>query len=100
MGAGDQDLIGVLWFGVPLVQSNVLGVPWLLAAVLALLAVHEALAPLSSFIGLGQSQAARNRINQLLPMEHTQPVATEEKARLQRLFSCKPSNLAHASLGH
>lgn len=88
-------LIGVLWFGVPLVQSNALSVPWLLAAVLALLGVHEALAPLAgSFIGLGQSQAARNRINQLRPMEHTQPVATEEKARPTAPFQLQTEQLS------
>ncbi|MDY0248740.1 MAG: thiol reductant ABC exporter subunit CydC [Pseudomonas sp.] len=58
----------VLWVGVGLAQSEVVSVPWLLAAALALLGVHEALVPLAgSFIGLGQSQAARDRINQLVP---------------------------------
>jgi len=57
----------LLWFGVPLVSANLINVPWLLAAALALLGIHEALVPLAgSFIGLGQSQAARDRINQLM----------------------------------
>ena len=47
-----------------------------------------------SFIGLGQSQAARNRINQLLPMEHTQPVATEEKARPTAPFQLQTEQLS------
>lgn len=57
----------LLWFGVPLVSASLINVPWLLAAALALLGIHEALVPLAgSFIGLGQSQAARDRINQLM----------------------------------
>jgi len=60
----------VLWVGVPLVAAGVINVPWLLAAALALLGIHEALVPLAgSFIGLGQSQAARDRINQLMELE-------------------------------
>lgn len=65
----------LLWFGVPLVAENLINVPWLLAAALALLGIHEALVPLAgSFIGLGQSQAARDRINQLMQVDlATQP---------------------------
>ncbi|NLC99878.1 MAG: thiol reductant ABC exporter subunit CydC [Gammaproteobacteria bacterium] len=60
----------VLWVGVPLVAAGTITVPWLLAAALALLGIHEALVPLAgSFIGLGQSQAARDRINQLMELE-------------------------------
>ena len=60
----------LLWFGVPLVAADLINVPWLLAAALALLGIHEALVPLAgSFIGLGQSQAARDRINQLMQLD-------------------------------
>lgn len=60
----------VLWVGVPLVAAQTISVPWLLAASLALLGIHEALTPLAgSFIGLGHSQAARDRINQLMELQ-------------------------------
>lgn len=63
---------GLLWVGVFLVNATLISVPWLLAAALALLGIHEALAPLaSSFIGLGQSQAARDRINQLIQAQES-----------------------------
>ena len=68
----------VVWFGVGLVANDAVSVPWLLAAALALLGVHEALVPLAgSFIGLGQSQAARDRINQLMPL-HTASIDSTE----------------------
>lgn len=88
-------LICVLWFGVDLVQSNLVSVPWLLAAVLALLGVHEALVPLAgSFIGLGQSQAARDRINQLMPVNQAQTIATEDKARPTAPFHLQTEQLS------
>lgn len=60
----------LLWVGVPAVSASLISVPWLLAAALALLGIHEALVPLAgSFIGLGQSQAARDRINQLMQLD-------------------------------
>lgn len=66
----------ILWFGVPLVETSSISVPWLLAAALGLLGIHEALIPLAgSFIGLGQSQAARDRINHLMQL-HEQPSST------------------------
>ena len=47
----------VLWVGVPLIAAGTITVPWLLAAALALLGIHEALVPLAgSFIGLGQDR--------------------------------------------
>ena len=88
-------LICVLWFGVDLVQSNLVSVPWLLAAALALLGVHEALVPLAgSFIGLGQSQAARDRINQLMPINKAQPAETEDKARPAAPFHLQTEQLS------
>lgn len=88
-------LICVLWFGVDLVQSNLVSVPWLLAAALALLGVHEALVPLAgSFIGLGQSQAARDRINQLMPINQAQPIETDDKARPAAPFHLQTEQLS------
>ena len=88
-------LICVLWFGVDLVQSNLVSVPWLLAAALALLGVHEALVPLAgSFIGLGQSQAARDRINQLMPVNQAQPIETDGKARPAAPFHLQTEQLS------
>lgn len=72
----------VLWTGISLVSANLISVPWLLAAALALLGIHEALVPLAgSFIGLGQSQAARDRINQLMQLEARQAVAPSSVAK-------------------
>ncbi|MGI5308364.1 thiol reductant ABC exporter subunit CydC [Rheinheimera sp. WS51] len=59
-------LVGLLWQGIILVAAAKLTVPLLLAAVLALWALSEALTPLcQSFIALGLSMAARDRLNQL-----------------------------------
>lgn len=69
----------LLWAGVPLVATGAISVPWLLAAALALLGIHEALVPLAgSFIGLGQSQAARDRINQLMELESLASASSTE----------------------
>ena len=93
---------GVLWVGVPLVSATLINVPWLLAAALALLGIHEALVPLaSSFIGLGHSQAARDRINQLMQISDT-PAPAETQAprptapfrlQTQQLSACLPGAL-------
>lgn len=70
----------LLWVGVPAVSASLISVPWLLAAALALLGIHEALVPLAgSFIGLGQSQAARDRINQLMQLD-TLPSASAQQS--------------------
>lgn len=59
-------MLSMLWFGWPLIASEALGVPLLLAALLAVLGLNEALLPLAgSFIALGLSQAARDRLNAL-----------------------------------
>jgi ATP-binding cassette subfamily C protein CydC len=59
-------LLSLLWQGSALVADNLLSVPLLLAAMLALWALHEALLPLcQSFIALGLSSAARDRLNRL-----------------------------------
>ena len=69
----------LLWAGVPLVATGANSVPSLLAAALALLGIHEALVPLAgSFIGLGQSQAARDRINQLMELESLASASSTE----------------------
>lgn len=59
-------LLALLWQGSALVANNLLSVPLLLAAMLALWALHEVLLPLcQSFIALGLSSAARDRLNRL-----------------------------------
>lgn len=69
----------LLWVGVPLVSAELINVPWLLASALALLGINEALLPLAgSFIGLGQSQAARDRINQLMQLNTAPPVVSTD----------------------
>ncbi|MBA6420692.1 amino acid ABC transporter ATP-binding/permease protein [Pseudomonas sp. 5Ae-yellow] len=71
IAAGQQlglslSLLGMLWQGGLLVQAGELSLPLLLAAVLGLLGLTEVLLPLAqSFIALGLSQAARDRLNQL-----------------------------------
>ena len=69
-------LLAVLWQGHALLQAGELGVPWLLAALLSVMGLVEALLPLAaSFISLGFSQAARDRLNQLTAAE-TDPAST------------------------
>lgn len=59
-------LLMLIWQSIPLVQQQQLSVPFALAACLALLALNEILPPLChSFVALGFSLAARNRLNQL-----------------------------------
>lgn len=73
-------MLALLWQSLLLIAAGELTVPWTLAAGLALLAMNEVLAPLcNSFIALGFSQAARDRLNALThsaaPAEHnTKPV--------------------------
>ena len=68
-------LLLMLWLGWPLVTAEAVSVPLLLAAVLALLGVNEALLPLAgSFVALGLSQAARDRVNTLASVEAAQVV--------------------------
>lgn len=63
-------LLMLIWQSIPLVQQQQLSVPFALAACLALLALNEILPPLChSFVALGFSLAARDRLNQLV----TQP---------------------------
>ena len=59
-------LLLLLWQGAQLLAAQALTVPLLLAAALALWALYEVMLPLcQSFIALGMSLAARNRLNQL-----------------------------------
>lgn len=56
----------IIWQGLPLVQTGILSVPLLLALVLAVFGLNEALTPLTTqFMALGFSHAARNRLNAL-----------------------------------
>jgi len=86
----------VLWSGITLVTAELISVPWLLAAALALLGIHEALVPLAgSFIGLGQSQAARDRINQLMQLESIETTPERaEKPRPQAPFHLQTQQLS------
>lgn len=71
-------LLAMLWQALPLVVEQELGLAWLVAALLAYLACYEILAPLTaSFMALGLSQAARDRLNQLVAGQ------VEEKSPLQ-----------------
>ena len=59
-------LLLILWQGWPLLSGGELSVPLLLAVILGLLGLNEALLPLAgSFVALGLSQAARDRVNAL-----------------------------------
>lgn len=59
-------LLALLWQGSVLVNHAALSVPLLLSALLALWALNEALLPLcQSFMALGLSMSARDRLNQL-----------------------------------
>lgn len=61
-----MSIVGVLWQAESLLAASHLTLPMLLAAVLAILALGEILAPLtSSFLALGASLAARDRLNAL-----------------------------------
>lgn len=87
----------VLWVGAPLVSAELISVPWLLASALALLGIHEALVPLAgSFIGLGQSQAARDRINQLMQLNTAQTAVSTaaDKPRPIAPFHLQTVNLS------
>lgn len=54
----------LLWQAPALLAAEALNVPWLLAALLAVLGLNEAMLPLAgSFVSLGLSQAARDRLN-------------------------------------
>lgn len=54
----------LLWQAPALLATEALNVPWLLAALLAVLGLNEAMLPLAgSFVSLGLSQAARDRLN-------------------------------------
>lgn len=59
-------LLALLWQGWPLISEAAVSVPLLLAVLLTLLGLSEALLPLAgSFVALGLSQAARDRLNSL-----------------------------------
>lgn len=59
-------LLLMLWTAIPLLEQQQIQLPWLVAGLLAYLGFYEVLAPLTaSFIALGLSQAARDRLNQL-----------------------------------
>lgn len=74
--------------GLILVAADQIGAPWLVAAVLALLALPEALVPIAtSFIALGQARGAQQRLRQLeqLPTQAHGQQKAQGPARLQAL---------------
>ena len=78
----------LLWTGLLLVEQQVISLPWMLAPLLALFGLNEALLPLAaSFISLGESQAARDRLNQLRATDQNQSAATEPATANQELSS-------------
>jgi len=96
-------LLAVLWQALPLLQQQQLGMPWLVAALLTYLACYEILSPLTaSFMALGLSQAARDRLNQLMENQveeeiSFQPKSAELKLQLHKLeiqrAAIKPINI-------
>lgn len=84
-------LVMLLWQGWPLLAEGAVSVPLLLAAALALLGLSEALTPLAgSFMALGLSQAARDRINGLGDAAEVETARPEPQA---------PFTLSWAGLG-
>lgn len=91
----------MLWVAGPLLISGQLQLPWLVAALLAYLGFYEVVAPLTaSFIALGLSQAARDRLNQLGRTQAPEsaglsPLAQTEQRTTQ--LSLQQLEVTHAS---
>ncbi len=84
----------MLWVAQPLLVSGELQLPWLVAALLAYLGFYEIVAPLTaSFIALGLSQAARDRLNQLGSTDSSQPSLQLDTAPVLHLAGLQ---VAHA----
>lgn len=92
-------LLALLWQGSTLVADNRLTVPLLLAAMLALWALHEVLLPLChSFIALGLSSAARDRLNQLTDVSTPKQFNKPEPATPLSLNVCQLSARQNGAL--
>ena len=92
-------LLALLWQGSTLVADNRLTVPLLLAAMLALWALHEVLLPLcQSFIALGLSSAARDRLNQLTDVSTPKQFNKPEPATPLSLNVCQLSARQNGAL--
>jgi ATP-binding cassette subfamily C protein CydC len=92
-------LLALLWQGSMLVADNRLTVPLLLAAMLALWALHEVLLPLcQSFIALGLSMAARDRLNQLTYVSMPKQLGKPEPAAPLSLNVCQLSARQNGAL--
>lgn len=75
-------LLAMLWVSPSLLTEQQLELPWLVAALLAYLGFYEILAPLTaSFMALGLSQAARDRLNRLgnRPQNAQEPLTLADK---------------------
>ncbi len=87
-GALGLAIVAVLWWGAPLLLApeaadSRLTVALLLAAVLALLGLGEILAPLAgSFVSLGASLAARDRLNALVAGPPGEPASARAPAEV------------------
>ncbi|MGP9765073.1 thiol reductant ABC exporter subunit CydC [Halomonas sp. AOP13-D3-9] len=80
-------IVGVLWQAEGLLAASHLTVPMLLAAVLAILALGEILAPLAnSFLALGASLAARNCLNALTQVPPKTAQTTIEESQTSPLI--------------
>lgn len=89
-------LLAQLWVGLSLLETGALSLPWLVAALLALLAFFELLAPLAaSALALGLSQAARDRLNQLVeqPLWSVARSPLPQRLRLQGVSARHPGSL-------
>lgn len=85
----------MLWVAQPLLLQHQLDLPWLVAALLAYLGFYEIVAPLTaSFIALGLSQAARDRINPLNQGEavHTAPLPLHNRPLQLQLHDLQVAN--------
>ncbi|MGP9801886.1 amino acid ABC transporter ATP-binding/permease protein [Rheinheimera sp. NSM] len=92
-------LLALLWQGGLLLAQQNLSVPLLLSAVLALWALHEVLLPLcQSFIALGLSMAARDRLNQPADTDTTNGTDKPQPTGPLQLNVCQLSARQHSAL--
>lgn len=88
-----MSIVGVLWQAEGVLAAG-LSVPMLLAAVLAILALGEILAPLtSSFLALGASLAARDRLNALVEAAPKAQTTTDETQTTPPVWQLSVSQL-------
>lgn len=92
-------LLAMLWVAPPLLQQGTLTLPWLVAALLAYLGFYEVLAPLTaSFMALGLSQAARDRLNGLNQPSTTEPASLINDSSQPTTLQLKELQVQHAQM--